>query len=55
VEEVEVNLIGAIRRGLARDREEIRIARVRQLVPLARLLPSVGDRIVQNALRSREG
>ena len=43
----------AILTGLARNRDEIRVARVRQLVPVARLVPRLGDRIVQRALQPR--
>jgi len=40
----------AIVAGLRRDREEIRVAQVRQLAPLARIAPSLADRIVTRAL-----
>jgi uncharacterized oxidoreductase len=40
----------AIIAGLERDRDEIRVGRVRQLAPIARLAPSLGDRLVQRAL-----
>ncbi len=43
----------AIVTGLAGNRDEIRVARVRQLVPVARLVPRLGDRIVQRALQPR--
>lgn len=45
----------AILAGLARNRDEIRIGRVRQLVPLARFIPRLGDRLVQQALQPRSG
>lgn len=45
----------AILAGLARNRDEIRVGRVRQLVPVARLSPRLADRIVQRALQSRSG
>jgi uncharacterized oxidoreductase len=45
----------AVIAGLRRDREEIRVARVRQLVPLARLMPRVADRIVMRSLNPRAG
>jgi uncharacterized oxidoreductase len=41
----------AIIEGLRRDREEIRVAQVRRLVPLARLMPKLGDRLVARELR----
>jgi hypothetical protein len=37
--------------GIARDREEIRIGPVRGFGPLARLAPSLADRIVVRSLR----
>jgi uncharacterized oxidoreductase len=40
----------AIIAGLRRDREEIRVGRVRQLAPLARLMPRLADRIVTRSL-----
>jgi uncharacterized oxidoreductase len=40
----------AIVSGLERDREEIRVAQVKQLAPIARLVPALGDRLVQRAL-----
>jgi uncharacterized oxidoreductase len=40
----------AIAAGIARDREEIRIGRIKALVPLARLAPRLADRIVTNSL-----
>jgi uncharacterized oxidoreductase len=40
----------AIITGLQQDREEIRVGRVRQLAPLARLSPRLADRIVTRAL-----
>jgi short-subunit dehydrogenase involved in D-alanine esterification of teichoic acids len=39
----------AIVAGLRRDREEIRVGPIRQLVPLARLAPRLADRIVTRA------
>jgi uncharacterized oxidoreductase len=39
----------AIVAGLRRDREEIRVAQVRQLAPLARISPRLADRLVQRA------
>ncbi len=44
-------VVDAILRGVARDREEIRIGPVKQLAPLARLTPRLADRIVVRALR----
>jgi uncharacterized oxidoreductase len=46
-------VVDAILAGIARDREEIRIGPVRPLGPLARLAPSLADRIVVRALRPR--
>ena len=40
----------AIVDGLRRNREEIRIAQIRALVPLARVLPRLGDRLVTRSL-----
>ena len=40
----------AIVGGLRRDREEIRVAQVRQLALLARVLPGLADRLVTRAL-----
>jgi uncharacterized oxidoreductase len=40
----------AIVSGLERDREEIRVAQVKQLAPIARLVPVLGDRLVLRAL-----
>jgi len=40
----------AIIAGIERDRDEIRVAQIRQLAPIARLAPSLGDRLVQRAL-----
>jgi uncharacterized oxidoreductase len=40
----------AIIAGLERDRDEIRVGRVRQLAPIARLAPSLADRLVQRAV-----
>jgi uncharacterized oxidoreductase len=45
----------AIVSGLRRDREEIRIGRIRQLAPLARLSPSLADRLVTRALTPPAG
>ena len=45
----------AILTGLARNHDEIRIGPVRQLAPLARFVPRLGDRIVQHALQPRGG
>ena len=45
----------AIVDGLERDREEIRIGRVRQLAVLARVMPSVADRLVMRAFTPRPG
>jgi uncharacterized oxidoreductase len=44
-------VVDAIVAGLERDREEIRIARVKQLALLARVSPRLADRIVLRALR----
>jgi uncharacterized oxidoreductase len=44
-------VVDAILTGLARDRYEIRVGQVRQLAVLARLAPSLADRIVVRALR----
>jgi uncharacterized oxidoreductase len=41
---------GAIVAGLERDREEIRIAEVRRLAPIARIAPGLADRLVTRAL-----
>ena len=43
----------AIIAGLRRNREEIRVAQVRRLVPLARIAPRLADRIVTRALAPR--
>jgi uncharacterized oxidoreductase len=40
----------AIIEGIRRDHEEIRIGRVRQLAPLARIAPRLADRLVTRAL-----
>jgi uncharacterized oxidoreductase len=45
----------AIVAGLEQDREEIRIGRIRQLVPLARISPRLGDRLVRQAVTPPEG
>jgi uncharacterized oxidoreductase len=42
----------AIIAGIERDREEIRIAQVRQLAVVARILPALADRLVQRAFTS---
>jgi uncharacterized oxidoreductase len=44
-------VVDAVVAGLASDREEIRIDRIKQLVPLARLSPRLADRLVQRALQ----
>ena len=41
----------AIRSGIARDRKEIRVARVKQLAFPARVAPRLADRILIRALR----
>jgi uncharacterized oxidoreductase len=46
-------VVDAIVAGLEGNREEIRVGRVKQLAPLARLAPRLADRIVQRALRPR--
>jgi uncharacterized oxidoreductase len=43
----------AIIHGLLRNQEEIRIAQVRQLAPIARIAPRLADRIVTRALNPR--
>lgn len=43
-------VVDAIVAGLERNREEIRVGRIKQLVPIARLVPRLGDRLVQRAL-----
>lgn len=43
-------VVDAILRGLAHDRDEIRVGSVKQLAPLARLAPRLADRIVTRAL-----
>ena len=40
----------AIAHGLERDRDEIRIGRIKQLAPLARLAPGLADRLIGRAL-----
>jgi uncharacterized oxidoreductase len=40
----------AIIAGVERDRDEIRVGQVRQLAPLARIMPSLADRLVTRAL-----
>jgi uncharacterized oxidoreductase len=45
----------AIVAGLEQDRHEIRIGRIRQLVPLARISPRLGDRFVRQAVTPPEG
>lgn len=44
-------VVDAILAGVARNREEIRVARVKQLAVLARLAPGLADRIVVRAFR----
>jgi uncharacterized oxidoreductase len=46
-------VVDAILSDLAGNREEIRVDRVKQLAPLARLAPRLADRIVQRALQPR--
>lgn len=41
--------------GVSRNREEIRVAQVRQLVPIARLAPRLADRILARALNPSPG
>jgi uncharacterized oxidoreductase len=43
----------AVVAGLVANHEEIRVARVKQLVHVARFMPRLGDRIVQRALQPR--
>jgi uncharacterized oxidoreductase len=43
----------AIIAGIERDREEIRVAQVRQLAIVARIMPGLADRLVQRAFTSR--
>ena len=43
-------IVDAIVAGVERDREEIPVGRVKQLVPLARIWPRLADRIVLRAL-----
>jgi uncharacterized oxidoreductase len=45
----------AIIHGLLRNQEEIRVAQVRQLAPIARIAPRLADRIVTRALNPRAG
>lgn len=45
----------AIVAGLQRNREEIRVAQVRQLAPLARVVPRLADSIVTRALTPAAG
>jgi uncharacterized oxidoreductase len=45
----------AIVAGIERDREEIRVGAVRQLAILARIRPSLADRLVVNAFTPRRG
>src|SRR5262245_55454847 len=45
----------AIVAGVERDREEIRVGRVRQLAVLARVMPGVADRLVMRAFTPRPG
>ena len=44
-------VVDAIVGGIARDREEIRVARVKQLAVLARITPRFADRILIRAVR----
>ena len=44
-------VVDAILAGVARDREEIRVARVKQLAFVARVAPRLADRILIRALR----
>jgi uncharacterized oxidoreductase len=46
-------VVDAILAGIARERQEIRVGRVKQLALLARLAPRLADRIVVRALRPR--
>jgi uncharacterized oxidoreductase len=48
-------VVDAILAGVSRNREEIRVAQVKQLAVLARLLPRLADRIVVRALRPAVG
>lgn len=41
----------AIIEGLARDRDQIAVGRIRQLVPLARVVPRLADRLVRRSLQ----
>jgi uncharacterized oxidoreductase len=43
----------AIVQGLERDRDEIRIGRIKQLAPLARLSPGLADRLLARAVANR--
>jgi len=43
----------AVLTGLARDREQIPVGRVRGLLGLVRIAPRLADRIVQRALRPK--
>ncbi len=43
----------AIVTGIERDRDEIQIARVRQLALISRVMPSLADRLVQRAFTSQ--
>lgn len=47
-------VVDAIVAGLARDREEIAVAQVRQLALLARVSPRLADRVLIRALRPAE-
>ena len=44
---------GAIVQGLERDRDEIRIGRIKQLAPIARLSPGLADRLLARAVANR--
>jgi hypothetical protein len=46
---------GAIIAGITRGKEQIPIARVRLLIPMARLAPGIADGIVQRALQPSRG
>jgi uncharacterized oxidoreductase len=45
----------AIVAGLEGEREEIRVARIRQLAVIARLAPGLADRLVVRAFTPRKG
>jgi uncharacterized oxidoreductase len=46
-------VVDAVLQGLAADREEIAVGRIKLLLPLARLSPRLADRLVQRALGVR--